>query len=77
VAVIRLQPDEETLLLVVLAILFLFIGAGDLLELPLVAGAFLAGVSLSTFPVRGIVRGQLSSLSDFFLAIFFTRSAAC
>ena len=51
--------------------LFLFIGLADLLELPLAAGAFLAGVSLSPFPTSGIIRGQLSSVVDFFTAIFF------
>jgi Kef-type K+ transport system membrane component KefB len=74
--VIRLQPDEEYLLLTVLAILFLFMGLAEWLELPLVAGAFLAGVSLSTFPVNGLIRGLLSSLSDFFLAIFFIAFGA-
>jgi Kef-type K+ transport system membrane component KefB len=68
----RLNLDDEGVLLVTLALLFVYLGLADMLELPLVAGAFLAGVSLSSFPVSGVVRGQLSSLSDFFLAIFFT-----
>lgn len=68
----RLHLDDEGVLLTTLAFLFIYIGLADLLELPLVAGAFLAGVSLSSFPVSGVVRGQLNSLSDFFLAIFFT-----
>jgi Kef-type K+ transport system membrane component KefB len=68
----RLKHDEEGLLLTVLAILFAYLGLAELLALPLVSGAFLAGVSLSSFPVSGIIRGQLNSLSDFFLAIFFT-----
>lgn len=68
----RLRLDEEAMLLVTLAILFVFLGLAQLLDLPLVAGAFLAGVSLSSFPVSGLVRGQLNSLSDFFVAIFFT-----
>jgi Kef-type K+ transport system membrane component KefB len=68
----RLSLDEEGMLLVTLAILFAYIGLADLLDLPLVAGAFLAGVSLSSFPVSGLVRAQLGSLSDFFLALFFT-----
>jgi len=74
--VIRLKPDEEFLLLTVLALLFVFMGLADLLGLPVVAGAFLAGVSLSAFPVSGLIRGLLSSLSDFFLAIFFTAFGA-
>lgn len=70
--ILRMDLDEEGLLLVTLALLFLFIGAAFLLGLPMIAGAFLAGVALSGFPVSGIVRGQLKSLSDFFLAIFLT-----
>ncbi len=68
----RFGEDEEVLLLLVLAVLFAFLGLANLLRLPLVSGAFLAGVSLSGFPVRGLVRGQLASLSDFFSALFFT-----
>jgi len=69
---LRLDLDEEETLLVTLALLFLFIGAATFLGLPMIAGAFLAGVALSAFPISGIVRGQLDSISDFFLAIFFT-----
>ncbi len=75
-AVRRLAFDEESTLLVVVAILFGFLGLSWLLELPLVTGAFLAGVSLSAFPVNMLVRGQLSSLSDFFHALFFTALGA-
>jgi Kef-type K+ transport system membrane component KefB len=67
----RLQDEEEVLLLTVIAILFLFVALANLLDLPLAAGAFLAGISLSSFPARGITRAQLSSLSDFFSAVFF------
>jgi Kef-type K+ transport system membrane component KefB len=72
----RLHLDEEALLLTTLALLFVFLGLSDLLGLPLVAGAFLAGVALSPFPVSGVLRGQLSSLSDFFHAVFFTALGA-
>lgn len=68
---LELSLDNEERLLVVLATLFLFMGASYLVEVPLVVGAFLAGVSLSSFPVSGIFRGELTSISDFFLAIFF------
>lgn len=68
---LRLGLDEEEKLLVSLAILFLFIGAAYLIGVPIVIGAFLAGIALAVFPVSGILRGQLASLSDFFLAIFF------
>jgi len=72
----RFGEDEETLLLVVLAALFLFLGLANLLGLPVVAGAFLAGVALSRFPLHLLLRGQISSLTDFFLAIFFTALGA-
>jgi len=68
---VTLNLDEEERLLVVVAILFLFIGASFLIDVPIVVGAFLAGVALSGFPVSGLFRGQLASLSDFFLAVFF------
>ena len=74
--VLRLGRNEEGLLLVVLGVLFLFLGLADLLALPLVAGAFLAGVSLSSFPVNGLARGQVQPLSDFFSALFFTSLGA-
>lgn len=73
---LRLKLDEESTLLAVLAILFTFVGLAHQLGLPLVSGAFLAGVSLSGFPVSGVVRGQLSSLADFFLAVFFVTLGA-
>ncbi|MBI4522077.1 MAG: cation:proton antiporter, partial [Gemmatimonadetes bacterium] len=74
--VTRLGLDDEGLLLAVLAVLFLFAGVADWIGLPFVAGAFLGGVSLSAFPVNGLVRAQLNSLSDFFLAILFTALGA-
>lgn len=74
--ILRLKLEQESLLLTVLALLFLFVGAAHWLKLPMVTGAFLAGVSLSRFPIRGLVRGQLTSLADFFLAVFFVALGA-
>lgn len=68
--------DDETLLLGALALLFLFLGAAALLELPLIVGAFLAGVALSRFPVNGLLRAEAGSIGDFFSAIFFTALGA-
>jgi len=79
---LRLEPgdrprlDEESLLLVVLSSLFIFAGGARFLGLPPVVGAFFAGFSLSSFPLNGVARGALASLSDFFLAIFFTALGA-
>jgi Kef-type K+ transport system membrane component KefB len=72
----RLTDDEEPLLLGVLAILFLFLALAHLLGVPMVVGAFLAGVALSPFPVNALVRGQLNSLGDFFSALFFAALGA-
>ncbi|MBA2663922.1 MAG: cation:proton antiporter [Bradymonadaceae bacterium] len=72
----RFGDEEEILLLSILAVLFGFIGVASALELPLFTGAFLAGVAFSSFPTSGVVRGLLSSLSDFFLALFFTSLGA-
>lgn len=68
--------DDESTLLVILAVLFAFLGLTQLLGLPLVTGAFLAGVGLSKFPVTGVVRGHLLSLADFFVTVFFVALGA-
>lgn len=72
----RLEMDEEGWLLMSLAVLFLFVGACDATDIPVVVGAFLAGFSLSAFPANTVVRGKLDSLSDFFSALFFTALGA-
>ncbi|MEX1256317.1 MAG: cation:proton antiporter [Gemmatimonadota bacterium] len=72
----RFAFDEETLLLITLSTLVVFIGIADFVGLPLVSGAFLAGVVLSGFPSSALVRGQVSSLGDFFHAIFFAALGA-
>lgn len=74
--ILRLKLDEEAILLVILASLFAFVGMARFLGLPIYVGAFMAGFALSKFPVNGIVRGPLNSLSDFFFAIFFTALGA-
>lgn len=70
--IVRLELDTESLLLVVVSVLFAFMGAAYLLSVPLIAAAFLAGVSLSGFPVSNLVHGELRPIADFFIAIFFT-----
>lgn len=73
---LRVAQDQERILLGALAILFAFLGAAALLEVPAVAAAFLAGVALSRFPVSGIVRAEMAPIGDFFAAIFFTALGA-
>ncbi len=68
----KMQADDELLLLAGLATLFLCLGITSFLQLPIVAGAFLAGFALAAFPVNGLLRGLLGSLSSFFMAVFFT-----
>ena len=70
-ATTHLKLDEEELMLGALGILFAFSGVAYLLDLPFLVGSFFAGFTLSAFPMNGLVRGMLSSLSGFFLAIFF------
>lgn len=67
----NLKLDEEELMLGALAMLFAFSGIAALLDLPFLVGAFLAGFALSAFPMNGLVRGMLGSISGFFLALFF------
>jgi CPA2 family monovalent cation:H+ antiporter-2 len=67
----RLLADDETILLVALAVLCVFAAGAWFLGVPIVAGAFLAGFTLSSFPVNGLVRGLVGSLGDFFQALFF------
>ena len=72
----RYDREDEIILLVILAVLFVFVGLADLLALPLVTGAFLAGVAMSRFPLNGMVRARLGSISEFFSALFFLALGA-
>ncbi|MDE0835847.1 MAG: cation:proton antiporter [Akkermansiaceae bacterium] len=74
--VFRFKPDEENLLLWLVAVLLAFAGVASWLDLPLIAGAFAGGFVFSAFPLNGLVRGQLSSLVDFFQAMFFVALGA-
>jgi CPA2 family monovalent cation:H+ antiporter-2 len=74
--VLRFKPNEENLLLWLVAVLLGFVGVASWLGLPLIAGAFVGGFVFSAFPLNGLVRGQLSSLVDFFQAMFFVALGA-
>jgi CPA2 family monovalent cation:H+ antiporter-2 len=67
----RWGSDPDLLLLMLLTVLFTFAGLAGLAGLPLVMGAFWAGVAMAGFPIHGLVRGQLSSLGGFFVPVFF------
>lgn len=68
---LRKSLGEEERLLVVLAILFAFAAGASVVGLPLVTGAYFAGLVLSRFPIGGEVQGYLAPFSDFFRALFF------
>ncbi|MES2983344.1 MAG: cation:proton antiporter [Verrucomicrobiota bacterium] len=74
--VFKFKPDEENLLLWLVAVLLGFVGVASWLKLPLISGAFAGGFVFSAFPLNGLVRGQLSSLVDFFHAMFFVALGA-
>jgi monovalent cation:H+ antiporter-2, CPA2 family len=67
----RTRLGDETLLMLMLALLFAFGAGAAALGLPLVVGAFVAGLAISRFPANGLLRVQLAALGDFFFAIFF------
>src|SRR5690606_24793194 len=72
----RLDDEDEVMLVVLLAVLFAFVGLADLLALPIVTGAFLAGVALSRHPLSGMARTLLGSIAEFFSALFFLSLGA-
>ncbi|MFO7724519.1 MAG: cation:proton antiporter [Oceanipulchritudo sp.] len=67
----RVKLDDEELMLGSLALLFTFGALAWVLEVNFLVGALCAGFALSAFPMNGLVRGLLGSLSGFFLALFF------
>ncbi len=70
VVVPQLAGEGEAMLLLILAVLFVFAGLADALGVAPEVGAFLAGLTFARFPVAGLVRGPMGSLSDFFVAVF-------
>lgn len=67
----QMKLDDEELMLGSLATLFAFSSLAYFLRLPFLVGAFFGGFVISAFPMNGLVRGMLGSLSGFFLALFF------
>lgn len=72
----KIRFDEEELLLVALAVLFAFCGLALLFDLPFLVGGFFGGFALSAFPMNGLVRGMIGSISSFFFALFFISLGA-
>lgn len=74
--ILAVENEEEPLLMGAIAVLFVFVAVAGILGVPLVAGAFLAGVALSRFPVNAVIRNAVAPISDFFTALFFTALGA-
>lgn len=70
------RAGDELLVLASLSVLFLFVWAADRLGVPLVVGAFLAGVSLARFPLNQMVQSETAPIGEFFSALFFTALGA-
>ncbi len=64
--------SAELLLLLSLAVCFSFIFLAVELQLSMVIGAFLAGLLLANTPYKFEILGRMSSIRDFFVALFFT-----
>ncbi|HLD11155.1 MAG TPA: cation:proton antiporter [Candidatus Nanoarchaeia archaeon] len=63
--------SHELLFITAIAICFLFSGIAYILDFSIAIGAFLAGISLATFPYNLEIEGRVKSLKDFFVIIFF------
>lgn len=73
---IHVAQDREVILLAALSVLFGFIMTASMLGVPILIGAFLAGVALARFPIDGTVRSVMAPIGDFFAAVFFTALGA-
>lgn len=63
--------SPELLFVNALAICFIFAGLAYILGFSIAIGAFIAGVSLASFPYNLEIVGRVKSLRDFFAVIFF------
>lgn len=73
---VRGSLDEEERLLFLVAVLFGFSTLAQWAGLPLVVGAWFAGVAISRFPVGDIARSHLKSFEDFFATLFYVMLGA-
>lgn len=63
--------SHELLFITAIGVCFLFSGIAYFLDFSIAIGAFLAGMSLATFPYNLEIEGRVKSLKDFFAVIFF------
>lgn len=61
----------SNMILIASTVLFICTGVAFYTGLPLLVGAFAAGVSLSAFPIGGMIRAPIASIGVFVSAIFF------
>jgi len=74
----RLAGDSDELMIVgVISMLVVFVGAAAAVDVPIVVGAFAAGIAVRYDPAEylGLFNG-LESIKDFFVAIFFVTIGA-
>ncbi len=65
------EKSRELLFIVALSICFLFIGLSESIGYSPAIGAFVAGVSIASFPFNLEISHKVRSLRDFFATIFF------
>ncbi len=70
------QNSTELLMLISITILTGFIALSEFLELSIVVGSFAAGISVAKYPYNLEILDTVSSLKDFFSAIFFVTLGA-
>ena len=65
------EKSQEMLFISAISWCFAFALFANLLEMSVAIGAFLAGLSLASFPYNVEIIGKVKSLRDFFAIIFF------
>ncbi len=67
----KIAESEELLLLFAISWCFAFVGLSAFLNFSLSIGAFIAGVSLASFPYNIEIAAKIKPIRDFFVTIFF------
>ncbi len=67
----KIAESEELLLLFALTWCFAFVGLAGLVSIPLSIGAFIAGISLASFPYNVEIIAKIKPIRDLFVTIFF------
>ncbi len=67
----KIAESEELLLLFAISWCFAFVGLSSLLNFSISIGAFIAGISLASFPYNIEIAAKIKPIRDFFVTIFF------